>query len=57
MTNEIIKYVMIDDNYRVSIKLDKRKLKLLKELHGSIGVKEFLAELTDKIYSELEMDL
>ena len=62
----IVKYIMIDDdydphtcidNYRVSIKLDKRNLKLLKELHGNIGVKEFLLELTDKIYSELEMDM
>lgn len=62
---EIVKYLMIDEDFRpvdnigiynASIKLDKRKLKLLKDLHGSIGVKEFLAELTDKIYSELEMD-
>ena len=66
MTDEIIKYLMIEedydqhtyiDNYSVSIKLDKRNLKLLKELHGNIGVKEFLLELTDKIYSELEMDM
>lgn len=64
MTNEIIKYLMIDEDFRpvdnismynVSIKLDKRNLKILKELHGSIRVKEFLAELTDKIYSELEL--
>ena len=66
MTNEITKYLMIDEDFRpvdnismynVSIKLDKRNLKTLKELHGSIEVKEFLAELTDKIYSELEMGL
>lgn len=66
MTDEIIKYLMIEEDYdqysrdeiyNVSIKLDKRSLKLLKELHGNIGVKDFLAELTDKIYSELEMDM
>jgi hypothetical protein len=63
MTKEIIKYLSIDEDYDthsctdvidISIKLDKKNLKLLKELHGNIGLDEFLQELSDKIKEELK---
>ena len=63
MTKEIIKYISIDEDYDtysctdvidISIKLDKKNLKLLKELHGNIGLDEFLQELSAKIKEELK---
>lgn len=59
--DEIIKYLMIDgyadpdesENMYINIKLDKKNLKLLKELHGTIGLDEFMQELLDKIKGEL----
>ena len=63
MTKEIIKYISIDEDYDtysctdvidISIKLDKKNLKLLKELHGNIGLDEFLQDLSDKIKEEIK---
>ena len=67
MTDEIIKYVMIEESndpgFRegdrteviyAHIKLDKNKLKLLKELHVNIGLDEFMQELSDKLKIELK---
>ena len=63
MTKEIIKYMSVEEDYNtyrgsdvidISIKLDKKNLKLLKELHGNIGLDEFLQELSDKIKEELK---
>ena len=63
MTKEIIKSLIIDEDYDtysrtdvidISIKLDKKNLKLLKELHGNIGLDEFLQDLSDKIKEEIK---
>lgn len=63
--DEIIKYLVIDEckesdkslNTSINIILDKRNLKLLKELHGDIGMDEFIRELSDIIKTELQMGL
>ena len=64
--SEIIKYIVVDEDFRpkdnipiynIQIKLDKKNLKLLKELHGNIGVNEFVLELANRIKDELELDL
>ncbi len=63
MTKEIIKYLSIEEDYnqyrdidviQMHVLLDKNKLKLLKELHGNIGLDEFLQELSAKIKEELK---
>ena len=38
----------------INIELNFKELKLLKELHGNIGLDEFFSELKDKIKEELK---
>lgn len=58
--DEIIKYFYVDCNTpghigeeTLTITLGTKELKLLKELHGTIGLDEFMRELSDKIKGEL----
>ena len=59
MTDEIINDLRVEEVEKLqlihlNISLDRKKLKLLKELHGTIGLDEFIRELSVKIKMEIE---
>lgn len=60
MNSEIIEQLFIDNELEkdnsvdIFIRLNKKNLKVLKELHGDIGLDDFLKELSEEIKSELK---
>lgn len=60
MNSEIVEQLFIDNELEkdnsvdIFIRLNKKNLKVLKELHGDIGLDDFLKELSEEIKSELK---